>query len=65
LLIGKTLINWRRLKLTDLCKTKLSVALGENISGNLFEALIGAVYLDFHYDTCKKSFWKNFDAFRN
>lgn len=28
--------------------------LSENISGNLFEALIGAIYLDFGYDLCKK-----------
>lgn len=42
------------LKLTDLLQKQSSVALGENISGNLFEALIGAVYLDFQYDTCKK-----------
>jgi ribonuclease-3 len=42
------------LKLTDLLQKSGSVALGENISGNLFEALIGAVYLDFQYDACKK-----------
>ncbi|MPS66363.1 ribonuclease III [Chryseobacterium sp.] len=42
------------LRLTDLLQKQNSVALGENISGNLFEALIGAVYLDFQYDTCKK-----------
>ncbi|MFZ4931802.1 ribonuclease III [Chryseobacterium sp. Mn2064] len=43
------------LKLTNLLqKQNSSSALGENISGNLFEALIGAVYLDFHYDACKK-----------
>lgn len=42
------------LKLTDLLQKQNSVALGENISGNLFEALIGAVYLDFQYETCKK-----------
>ncbi|MCW3160234.1 ribonuclease III [Chryseobacterium oryctis] len=42
------------LKLTDLLQKQTSVALGENISGNLFEALIGAVYLDFQYDTCRK-----------
>lgn len=43
------------LKLTDLLqKNNNSAALGENISGNLFEALVGAVYLDFQYDTCKK-----------
>lgn len=28
--------------------------LGENISGNLFEALIGAVYLDANYKVCEK-----------
>ena len=28
--------------------------LSENISGNLFEALIGALYLDVDYETCKK-----------
>lgn len=42
------------LKLTDLLQKQNSSALGENISGNLFEALIGAVYLDFQYDTCKR-----------
>lgn len=43
------------LKLTGLLqKNNNSAALGENISGNLFEALVGAVYLDFQYDTCKK-----------
>ena len=28
--------------------------LGENISGNLFEAFIGALYLDTNYETCEK-----------
>ncbi|MBW7675833.1 ribonuclease III [Chryseobacterium chendengshani] len=43
------------LKLTDLLqKNNNSVALGDNIAGNLFEALVGAVYLDFQYDTCKR-----------
>lgn len=42
------------LKLTDLLQKQTSLALGENISGNLFEALIGAVYLDFHYEICRK-----------
>lgn len=43
------------LKLTDLLQNNNnSAALGENISGNLFEALVGAVYLDFQYDTCKR-----------
>lgn len=44
-----------QLHLTDLLgENPTSVALGENISGNLFEALIGALYLDFQYETCKK-----------
>ena len=43
------------LKLTNLLqRNNHAVALGENISGNLFEALIGAIYLDFQYDICKK-----------
>jgi len=43
------------LKLLHLLQKQNSVtALGENICGNLFEALVGAVYLDFHYDTCKR-----------
>lgn len=33
----------------DHCST-----LSENIAGNLFEALVGAVFLDFDYETCKK-----------
>jgi ribonuclease-3 len=47
------------LKLTNLLQNKI-LALGENISGNLFEALIGAVYLDFHYETCKKIILEKF-----
>lgn len=42
------------LKLTDLLQKQSSIALGENISGNLFEALIGAVYLDLQYETCRR-----------
>ncbi|CAA7390288.1 ribonuclease III [Chryseobacterium fistulae] len=42
------------LKLTSLLQKSNSMALGENISGNLFEALIGAAYLDFQYEICKK-----------
>jgi ribonuclease-3 len=34
--------------------------LSENISGNLFEALIGAIYLDIDYEFCKKLFWTGF-----
>ena len=44
-----------QLKLTDLLsKSNVATSLGENISGNLFEALIGAIYLDFQYETCKR-----------
>lgn len=42
------------LKLTNLIQNESSSALGENISGNLLEALIGALYLDLGYDTCQK-----------
>lgn len=41
------------LKLTSLIQNKFSSALGENIAGNLFEALIGAVYLDIGYEACQ------------
>ncbi len=43
-----------KLKLTELIQAENPGNLGENISGNLFEALIGAIYLDFNYETCKK-----------
>ncbi|MGC4129492.1 MAG: ribonuclease III [Bergeyella sp.] len=33
--------------------------MSENISGNLFEALIGAVYLDYDYEICKKIVLEN------
>ncbi|MDO5616163.1 MAG: ribonuclease III [Cruoricaptor ignavus] len=42
------------LHLTSLIQNGNSCVLSENISGNLFEALIGAIYLDFGYDVCKK-----------
>ncbi len=41
------------LKLTHLIQNQSSSSLGENISGNLFEALIGAVYLDIGYEACQ------------
>ena len=42
-----------KLKLTDFIQTGTNGNLGENINGNLFEAFIGAIYLDFGYDKCK------------
>ncbi|AYO58521.1 ribonuclease III [Chryseobacterium sp. 6424] len=42
------------LRLTDFIQNDSSCTLSENISGNLFEALIGALYLDVDYETCKK-----------
>lgn len=42
------------LKLTELIQNgNPSMILGENISGNLFEALIGAIYLDFGCEKCQ------------
>lgn len=37
-----------------LCENKSANHLGQNICGNLFEALVGAIYLDVDYDHCKK-----------
>jgi ribonuclease-3 len=41
------------LGLIKLIQNQSSSVLSENISGNLFEALIGALYLDLDYETCK------------
>ncbi|MEC5394452.1 ribonuclease III [Bergeyella sp. RCAD1439] len=41
------------LKLKSLIQNPGSSSLSENISGNLFEALIGAVYLDIGYEACQ------------
>lgn len=43
-----------KLKLTTLIQNENHGHLGENISGNLFEAFIGAIYLDFSYDKCQE-----------
>ncbi len=43
-----------QLRLTDFLQNESPSTLSENISGNLFEALIGALYLDVDYETCKK-----------
>lgn len=42
------------LRLVRFLNHETTTSLSENISGNLFEALIGAIYLDFDYETCKK-----------
>lgn len=42
------------LALTKFLQNDSPTTLSENIAGNLFEALIGALYLDVDYETCKK-----------
>lgn len=42
------------LKLTDFLQNESNTTLSENLAGNLFEALIGAIYLDLDYEMCKK-----------
>lgn len=45
----------KQLKLVELVTSKVSQRhFGENIHGNLFEALVGAIYLDRGYLTCEK-----------
>lgn len=43
------------LQLTKYIQNSKSLVLGENISGNLLEALIGAIYLDSNYKACEKA----------
>lgn len=42
------------LKLVGFLQNEITTSLSENIAGNLFESLIGALYLDVDYETCKK-----------
>lgn len=42
------------LQLVDFIQNGKSCILGENIYGNLFEALVGAIYLDLGYDVCRR-----------
>jgi ribonuclease-3 len=43
------------LKLIDLVESKVpSVHFGDNIHGNIFESLVGAIYLDRGYEFCEK-----------
>lgn len=43
------------LGLVQLLHHDKNATLSENISGNIFEALIGAIFLDVDYETCKKT----------
>jgi len=45
----------KNLKLIDLVQSRIpKTNFGDNIHGNLFEALVGAIYLDKGYKTCEK-----------
>ncbi|MEJ6792506.1 MAG: ribonuclease III [Lacinutrix sp.] len=49
----------RDLKLLDLVESKIPKGqFGDNIHGNLFESLVGAIYLDGGYITCEKFIYK-------
>ncbi|UKM65416.1 ribonuclease III [Flavobacteriaceae bacterium GSB9] len=49
----------RDLKLIDLVKSKIPPGqFGDNIHGNLFEALVGAIFLDRGYKYCEKFIYK-------
>ncbi|MEJ2113585.1 MAG: ribonuclease III, partial [Flavobacteriaceae bacterium] len=49
----------KELELIDLVESKIpSGQFGDNIHGNLFEALIGAIYLDRGYKYCEKFIYK-------
>ncbi|NAW51305.1 ribonuclease III [Elizabethkingia argentiflava] len=43
-----------RLGLTEFLQNKENTTLSENIQGNLFEALVGAIYQDVDYDKCRE-----------
>ncbi len=45
--------------ITDLLSKNTNKQLGNNISGNLYEALIGAIFLDKGYEGAKKFIYKN------
>lgn len=49
----------RDLKLIDLVESKIPKGqFGDNIHGNLFESLVGAIYLDGNYKACEKFIYK-------
>ncbi|GGI56154.1 ribonuclease III [Winogradskyella haliclonae] len=50
----------RELKLIDLVTSRIPKDnFGSNIHGNLFEAIVGAIYLDKGYKACEKFIYKN------
>lgn len=50
----------KELKIIDLVKSKIPKDnFGNNIHGNLFEALVGAIYLDKGYKACETFIYKN------
>lgn len=49
----------KELELISLVKSKIPISnFGDNIHGNLFEALVGAIYLDRGYKFCEKFIYK-------
>ena len=42
------------LNLIKFLQNETTTSLSENIAGNLFESLVGAIYLDLDYEICKK-----------
>jgi len=50
----------KELKLIDIVTSRIPTEnFGNNIHGNLFEALVGAIYLDKGYKACEKFIYKN------
>lgn len=50
----------KKLHLIDLVRTKAHIHnFGDNINGNLLEALIGAIYVDTGFTACEKFIYKN------
>ncbi|WP_299108636.1 ribonuclease III [uncultured Winogradskyella sp.] len=48
------------LRLIDLVQSRIPTSnFGDNIHGNLFEALVGAIYLDKGYNTCEKFIFRS------
>jgi ribonuclease-3 len=43
----------KELDLSSYLQKRLNTSLGENISGNLYEALVGAIYIDGSFESCR------------